>query len=183
MPTYAEERDRVCADGSRWLTPLMREMFSHRMSEWHEPYSDDKKLFIDCLMRWQYKRECPTNEERIKLVDMFRKQINWKKVGLIMVPEWLKTILLEAGIDIKYTIDHEDNLSLPSTFKQRVKRRFRYIYKKLKYRDILPSLSLNDVLPKVDIIIVADYINFPKWSRCIAKKKKGQVLPITQLVF
>lgn len=167
MPTYAEERDRVCVDGTHWLTPLMREMFSHRMSEWHEPYSDNKKLFIDCLMRWQYKRECPTKEEMVRLADVFRKQNIWKKTGLIMVPEWLKTILVEAGIKIKYTIDREDNLCPPGTFKQRVKRRFKYIYKKLRYREMPPSLNLNDALPRVDIIIVADYINYPKWSQHI----------------
>lgn len=33
IPTYAEERDRLCADGSHWLQPVYREFLSHHAWE------------------------------------------------------------------------------------------------------------------------------------------------------
>lgn len=43
-PTYAEMRDRVCADGSRWLYPTFQKVFSHRLCESNIQYSVARKL-------------------------------------------------------------------------------------------------------------------------------------------
>lgn len=43
-PTYAEMRDRVCADGSHWLTPTFRNVFSHRLCEANCQYSASRRL-------------------------------------------------------------------------------------------------------------------------------------------
>ncbi|GHT42053.1 hypothetical protein AGMMS49921_06360 [Endomicrobiia bacterium] len=97
MPTYAEERDRICLDGSHWLTPLMHDMFSHRMSQWHRQYSDGKKLFIDLLMRWRYLSECLTPEEAKSLRDAMRPYVSGMAIGLVFAPEWLKQIFIASG--------------------------------------------------------------------------------------
>ncbi|GHT71387.1 hypothetical protein AGMMS49950_07930 [Endomicrobiia bacterium] len=162
MPTYAEERDRICLDGSHWLTPLMRDMFSHRMSEWHRQYSDEKKLFIDLLMRWRYSSECPTPEEAKSLRDVMRSCVSGMTIGLVFAPEWLKQIFIASGAKVRYAIDQEH--VLPMTLKNRFKRRVKYTYKRLCGNKV-PALDVNDFHPKVDKLIVVDYMNFPKWAR------------------
>ena len=176
-PTYAEERDRVCADGSHWLTPVMREVFSHRMSEWHEPYSEDKKLFIDVLMRYQYMQEFPTEEEAKKLVDILEQRFNGKPVGLVQAPEWLVSLFIEAGLKLKFIIDDcGDNPPLGA--KQKLKARFRYIYRKIR-RDKVVRMKLFDIFPDTEIII-CDYINYPRLSRIITERNSK--LKITNVV-
>lgn len=46
-PTYAEERNRVCADGTEWLKPEFKEFISSRLFESNEEYSLLKKTRID----------------------------------------------------------------------------------------------------------------------------------------
>ena len=45
-PTYAVVRNRICADGSEWLSPKMKEFMNSKLSESNEEYSDTKKIFI-----------------------------------------------------------------------------------------------------------------------------------------
>ena len=42
-PTYAEMRDRVCNDGSHWLSPTFRKVFSHKLYDCNCEYSRAKK--------------------------------------------------------------------------------------------------------------------------------------------
>lgn len=42
-PTYAQERDRECEDGTRWLKENCRAFFSSKLYETNECYSDEKK--------------------------------------------------------------------------------------------------------------------------------------------
>ena len=41
--TYADIRNRVCTDGSEWLTPKVKEFLSSKLSETYEEYSRFKK--------------------------------------------------------------------------------------------------------------------------------------------
>ena len=45
-PTYAEVRNRVCADGSEWLRPEMKALMSSKLDESNRPYSAAKKLAL-----------------------------------------------------------------------------------------------------------------------------------------
>ena len=46
-PSYAKERNRVCADGTEWLRPDVKEMMSSRLWESNKEYSFAKKIWID----------------------------------------------------------------------------------------------------------------------------------------
>ena len=43
-PTYAEERNRVCSDGSEWLQPAMKEFMSSRLYDSNKEYDETRKL-------------------------------------------------------------------------------------------------------------------------------------------
>lgn len=46
-PTYAEMRNRLCRDGSEWLTPTFKELFSGRLKDTRQEYSLSKKFVTD----------------------------------------------------------------------------------------------------------------------------------------
>jgi len=48
-PTYAEERNRICADGTEWLQPEMKAFMSSKLYESNKEYNILKK--IECNMR------------------------------------------------------------------------------------------------------------------------------------
>lgn len=45
-PTYAQTRNRVCEDGSEWLSDDMKEFMSHKLNENNKEYSGSKKKRI-----------------------------------------------------------------------------------------------------------------------------------------
>lgn len=46
--TYAQLRNRVCADGSEWLKPNVKEFFSCKLKDNNEQYSSFQKLLHQC---------------------------------------------------------------------------------------------------------------------------------------
>ena len=54
-PTYAEERNRTCLDGSEWLQPEMKAFMSSKLYESNRQYSKFKKLKIG-FKQWCIKR-------------------------------------------------------------------------------------------------------------------------------
>ena len=46
-PTYAEERNRICLDGTEWLSPTMKSFMSTRLYETNTEYSQNKKNKIN----------------------------------------------------------------------------------------------------------------------------------------
>lgn len=49
-PTYAEERNRICPDGSEWLKPEMKQFMSTRLYEGNKEYSPWRKAMTDAEM-------------------------------------------------------------------------------------------------------------------------------------
>lgn len=49
-PYYAQERNRINEDGSEWLTPAIKEKFSHRLNECNEEYSEKRKALTNFAM-------------------------------------------------------------------------------------------------------------------------------------
>lgn len=45
-PTYADVRNRICIDGSEWLSPKMKAFMSSKLSESNEEYRSTKKTFL-----------------------------------------------------------------------------------------------------------------------------------------
>lgn len=54
-PTYAEERNRICEDGSEWLQPEMKAFMSTKLYESNEQYSSLKKAKID-FKQWAVRK-------------------------------------------------------------------------------------------------------------------------------
>lgn len=53
-PTYAEERNRVCEDGSEWLKPEMKAFMSGKLYESNQPYGSIRKMkigFKQCMVK------------------------------------------------------------------------------------------------------------------------------------
>ncbi len=47
LPTFAEIRNKVCTDGTEWLTPQMKEFISHKFCETHKQYSKSQKIKVN----------------------------------------------------------------------------------------------------------------------------------------
>lgn len=50
-PTYAEERNRICLDGSEWLQPEMKTFMQQKLKDNNEQYSTIKKMFCELKFR------------------------------------------------------------------------------------------------------------------------------------
>lgn len=161
-------RDRDCEDGSHWLTPSIREAFSHRCSEYHQPYSADKELFLDAFMRTAYQQLEPvqTPEERTELALIVGRALRgkgWNKIaiyGMGAAGKWLKGICELAGIEVAYGID----------------RRFTDI------QSDCPILSPDAALPEVNAIIVTAYGDFTYIAPNLRKKIDAPVVSIVTLI-
>jgi hypothetical protein len=148
----------------------MREAFSHRMSEWHRPYSDFKKLFIDCLMRWRYKHESPTLEETAKLAETLKRNFAGKRIGLVSAPGWLVSIFRTAGAKLKFAV-HVPDYKPPLTDQAWLFAKFRYFILKARGNTEV-DLRYFDTIRNVEVII-CDYMNFPRLSKAISERNNG----------
>jgi hypothetical protein len=167
MPTYADIRDRVCTDGSHWLTPTIRKAFSRRLSEFCKPYSEDKKYYIDLLMRKVHRSVDPTAKETEKLAEILRRYIHGSVaiIGNKELGVWLSTIFFEAKISVRFTIDTScESDPNPQTFENRLKRKTKYWYKYLR-GDKPVSLNVFDFHPKVNMFIATDYSNIGRYVK------------------
>ena len=114
--TFNTFRDRTCTDGSTWLNTNIRELFSHRCSEFHEDLSLEQKEFITCL-----RKQIQTSKD-LSLSQYFLKQIIVNKLktneirqvaiyGNGKLGKWLTNMIEGSDIQIKYFIDkkYSDN--------------------------------------------------------------------------
>lgn len=53
-PTYAHLRNRVCADGSEWLSPKYKALYSERICNHHTEYDERRKKFTNGVMALTY---------------------------------------------------------------------------------------------------------------------------------
>jgi hypothetical protein len=82
-PSFAEQRDRLCADGTTWFTPKVRAFFSQRVSENIVLYSDARKAYIDTVMAVAYGNTPRETEGKIRemVLDRFAR-LNAKNVQI-----------------------------------------------------------------------------------------------------
>lgn len=50
-PTYAELRNRICSDGSEWLSPEMKSFMSSKLYESNKEYAEHEKVVINKKLR------------------------------------------------------------------------------------------------------------------------------------
>jgi hypothetical protein len=105
---FHQFRDRVCTDGSTWLTPTIREIFSHRSSEYHEPYSKEKQEFFDALMQKVYFDDEGKNDNMVNFIKAYCNRKRFEKVaicGMGKIGAWLLPLFIKAGVEVEYAID------------------------------------------------------------------------------
>ena len=67
-PSFAVQRDRVCEDGTMWLTPKVRSFFMQRVMNNLPPYSKDKKKFISDVMAVVYENKQRTTDSELSKI-------------------------------------------------------------------------------------------------------------------
>ena len=72
-PTYAEERDRKCNDGTHWLKEECKEFFSTKLYDSNKEYSDERKK--RCL---EDTKKAIKKDRKEKIIRKIRKTIGQK---------------------------------------------------------------------------------------------------------
>jgi hypothetical protein len=149
---YIDFRDRVCEDGSHWLTPAMQEAFSHRCSEYHVPYGEDKALYIDLLMRKVFSNKDPYDHEMADLARIIGNKLakhGIKKIAIYgesILNQWFQSILAIAGIEI------------------------------------MASSNIDTSFCDVDLIVVTEYGEFTRLAPLLRSRNSATVVSIIGLV-
>jgi len=108
--TFDSFRDRQCSDGSTWLNSTIRELFSHRCSEWHKDLSDSQKEYITCL-RKQILSPKDISREQVHLKTIIIDKLRASGISEVAIygdgklGDWLKNMLEGSCVNIKYIVD------------------------------------------------------------------------------
>lgn len=165
-PTYAGFRDRVCSDGSTWLTSDVREFFASKLIESNEEYSVDKKLYINALMALEYNNN--SVEYDLKAVGQAAARALQKRNikslavwGRSRYTDWLLEALRNTAVSIRYVVDTEYYTDEQPDLTEKLKHRYKYTLKKWLVKKE-ESLLLNryDRLPQVDAMVITDWAHF-----------------------
>jgi hypothetical protein len=166
MPTYAEERDRTTPDGRHWLTPIFREVYSQRCSQFHNPYSEDKSFFVDLLMRKLYKGYDPNPDELNRLSSIVKDEFVRRNIRTVAIygmggmGNWLKSILSNAGIAVNYAIDKCANT----------------------IKTDIPVYSPEADIPPVDAIVISVFAEFSNIAPLLKKKAPSDVISLSGFI-
>lgn len=105
-PSFAVQRDRVCADGTTWLTPKVRSFLQQRAINNLPPYSRNKKIWVDAVMGVVYgrKKQRTSNEE---LTAILQKALKGRGIHTVNVQgqakplgEFVYDLLKQTDLDI-----------------------------------------------------------------------------------
>lgn len=190
-PTYALLRDRVCSNGSRWLTPEISNFFSTKINQSNPEYTKEKEMYINALMAKVYNNS-ENHIDYTKLSKIVANQLKEHEIKSIAFTvngrcdewtEWLYNLLKSASVKILYAIDIQNSEEVKQDIKNDIKKKFKYhiksIYNHVNNKDVI-LLNKNDYLPPVDLMLVTDYIHISIMKNEIPKVYKS-IYPITEL--
>jgi hypothetical protein len=89
----------------------MYEVFSHRCSELLRPYSKQKTLYIDALMKTWYFGQSLSERDQLLLIGIVSVEAKQRGIssiaiyGMSSVGEWLKWLFTSAKVAVKFGID------------------------------------------------------------------------------
>ncbi|MDR1159465.1 MAG: radical SAM protein [Syntrophomonadaceae bacterium] len=159
-PYYADFRNRVCVDGSEWLSPKVKQFFGTKCGENNELYSEERQFVINSLMTMEYKSLLPSHAELKLLTEIFSdllKKLNifecvvYGKNGVV---EWLGNIFENLPVSVDYyTEDYSVEL----------------------FCDIIKEDAMKPV-------IIADFENFIKIKKNIKTLLGVDVISIVDLI-
>lgn len=163
---FFQFRDRMCSDGGTWLTPSIREVFSHRCAEYHEDYPKEEKLYLRALMKEWYGNGTVNDEEMKKLAESIGKNISNKGIryigiyGMGKLGNWLLKLFQHTGIKVVCGIDKN--------------------HEKMK-RDI-PVVGIENIPKELDAIVVSIFYDYTKIAPELRKKTKALILSAGELL-
>lgn len=90
-PYYIELRNRILPNGTEWIKPVYKEVYSHRICENNELYSDEGKMFSNGIIGIQNNKE--PDKEFVILLKNILKSISAKKcvtvIGSNNIANWI----------------------------------------------------------------------------------------------
>ena len=160
-PTYAEERDRLCKDGTTWLQPEIRKAFSERLQEQNEQYSELRRQMTDFLMGCIYDNYDNSNkEELIYNLKSFMSSHGFRNVAIYgagKVGIKLYELLEQCQIKVDCFMDRQfKELATPA-----------------------PCIASESLLDGVDLIIVSVYYQYTGIKKML--RGNGNWMPILNL--
>lgn len=113
--TYAEERNRICKDGSRWLQPSLEKSFSNQLSIENEKYNSLRMQLTDFVMGQVYDNYNSDNAG--SLVAEFNKFFLGNKIkkaaiyGAGKVGKGVYNLLRKCNVEVVCFIDQNENIA------------------------------------------------------------------------
>lgn len=162
---FFQFRDRQCADGSTWLTPSVREVFSHRCAEYHKDFDADKKEYLRALMKIYYGNYECSRDESSKLSGIIEKTLHDKKIrcvgiyGMGKLGNWLLHLLKETDIRVVCGIDKRAGTMESS----------------------IPVAGCEEIPEDLDAVIVSVFYEYTRIAPMLREKTKAMILSACDL--
>lgn len=163
---FYQFRDRECSDGTTWLTPSIREVFSHRCAEYHEDYPAERKIYLKALMRRWYGKDKGCGEDFLELAGLVEKTLqsqNINRVGIYgmgMIGTWLLEMFRHTDIEVVCGIDR-------------------------KYEEIksdIPVVSCGKIPDNLDAVIVSVFYDYTKIAPVLRERTDVRILSAAEIV-
>ena len=104
-PSFAVQRDRICEDGTTWLTPKVRSFYQQRVMNNLPSYSEEKKKYINAVMAVVYENKQRT--ESYVLTDILNRSLCEKGIHSVNVQgcsralgKFLLGLLKDTSLDV-----------------------------------------------------------------------------------
>lgn len=162
---FFQFRDRQCEDGSTWLTPSIREVFSHRCAEYHDDFAPDKKRYFISLMQIYYGSDKFSTDQMRALSESVGKNLHDKNVcriaiyGMGKIGNWLLAILEETDISVVCGIDQRAG-SIESS---------------------IPIVGCDEMPEDLDAVVVSVFYEYTHIAPMLREKTKALIMSACEL--
>lgn len=185
-PCYGHLRNRVCTDGSEWLSPWVKDFFNSKLVESNKEYSDNKKLFINTLMSLVYKnKKFPLKNKQLAKVledELVKRGIKHISIfGHDKKSSFLLNLLKNTSIKVDAVVTEKYKRENITNFARLLKSKIYKIYYKINGIVFTGDICKNDS----DLIVVTDYEKFDEIKKHLCALDKTictKIIPISELV-
>lgn len=163
---FYQFRDRVCKDGSTWLTPSIKEVFSHRCAENHEDFCGDKKFYFSALMKKWYGCYDGAAQDLDRIAEMIERKLHSYKIrrvgiyGMGNMGNWLLDLLNRTDIEVICGIDRNHD----------------------RIKNNIPIVDCKNLPEKLDAVIVSVFYDYTAIAPMLRGKTKAMILSIIEIV-
>lgn len=163
---FYQFRDRICPDGSTWLTPSIREVFSHRCAEYHKDYPAEKKAYLRALMKEWRGKEDSREADLPKLAKLVEKSLHSRGInrvsiyGMGKLGNWLLELLQHTDIKVVGGIDKR--------------------YEEIK--SSIPVVDVEEIPDESEAVIISVFYDYTQIAPGLRAKTKVPILSAAELV-